>query len=1771
MSIFICMLLITSTLILINPEHSQVKASPDEDEGSIPGFPYDYIWNRTVELANIIYEYPDNLIPKGRSFGSWGGNYTLNHTLLPKMNALGLEDVHTLRIGHIDGSDLEYSTVLEAVNYSLTVNNDNYPYNNTIEYEEFFPFPSAYPYFESDYNYTYNFSECVIWPRNMTKYWPLAGTLTNHSMNISNYSSANEYSFIVGNASFIENNDSIQPSSEQYGQVYIFDEINGSQSKIDNITDATGVILINVTKGVYSVNTSNKEYPIIRINDSDGDSIKELLDNYTTVFVDDVSGNLIFTYNFTDCNWLCPSEDFVIIDRIPDHSELKNCSDAFIQHLAAEEFFDFFFLDNQPNIIHYLYCYAIKTVAWYELNRIRGLLGLSQCKAFILYDSFNHHFMMPTQVRWDSPGPFLGTTPAIITFTLNHSTGDFLVCNSSTTTLSGLLEQKIFRQTESTPGIQAYNVIGNLTLNGEPPDPNDEIAVISNRYDGMWGQTPGDSGVGGAIVLGIAKYFKDHNITPKYNLSFIFTTGEEYGLRGAYHYSDSHPNDNIVFWFVLDQLAFDQSDTVQEASINNDEYKKVIWEIANETRYKERTGYQIKTEGEPIGGTEQKVFAEKYGCTAACISKGYYWYWDRYHRTGNNYTEGDSLNYTDRNDINVTAEYALNISKYFLIDPHCWFTDVNYQVIDSPDDADTLNDSIVVNCTIDTILPQDYVMLRAKLMEYPSGDSIHTEFFNYTITSSGAQKEFTIPLPYNQTDGEYRLQLYLYNSTNRINRIVGITPDSHNDTDLSDIVQLYHPFGCYEVFDYEYEGNLNNRIAGAVFMIQHSAVADNITAYIEERPPVQALSEFKCMIYRADNQSLVGATEAKIPNVYYDPRWVTFNFSDPKPILTQGTEYILTCWSCYTGTALYSTEISDPLGRYDFETYDGDPPGVPPNPGNFTNQSRMYSIYCNYTIDETPPEIANVTAAPDPVGFGDNVTITAEVTADYGIDSVKINITSPGLTTGYGYTNMTLVGNDTYEYVFSDTWERRQYNYTIWAQDVLNNSNISLGHSFNVSATATISICTVEDSYGANEDINITDPPNPPEGNWTIEGDSVYLNNEDAYLSVTPHTITSDGWVEVELESKQYSGAIDFLFGFNTAEARPTNLQLWKNYTHDLKAWHWVEKEEEITFCGVTGYEALGMEHYGDYGVEYGNENNTYLYRLEFNEGEHSLIIAFNDYEINGDCITMTYRDDVYEAYQYQETFWDWQGFQGDIDVLHHEYQGYDTWYRVSANLQEDVRYKARAWIDVPFRGLTSAKGKYWFGIKPHGESMQEAIANHHFYYLDPWWNASWNHYQKVTVNASFVDADLPEFPVLVVVNATIGAASDGGDSIRFVATDNVTELPYEIESWNASSGSYVWVKVDLSSTEDTSFYLYYNNSNATDGQNGTGVWDDHYLGVWHMNEQAQGARSIKDSTWTRNGTPGGNPTYEQTGKVGYGVYLDGESWNEDYFTITHDAYKFANQSVTLEGWWKIDENRNEYETMLYFGDADWYPDLWAAKHRSGLQDGRLFQTRYQSVTDGAVAIGDEPGADLVGQWIYQAGVVNYQANNLSLYKNATRQNDGGTCEPYNVSNGSSFMARIGYSCGSDEALKGYLDEVRVSDVARNSSWLNATFHTTNQSDGFLNIGEELSFLQSKITNTGSTNISGYLLIQVQYYNDTQEDWVVDNDTINETTPRTINVSEQLALDLIFNGLVNTDDLVNGNGAYRIYAAFRDPYNNILQCDDETYLAAWHEFEASLT
>ena len=176
----------------------------------------------------------------------------------------------------------------------------------------------------------------------------------------------------------------------------------------------------------------------------------------------------------------------------------------------------------------------------------------------------------------------------------------------------------------------------------------------------------------------------------------------------------------------------------------------------------------------------------------------------------------------------------------------------------------------------------------------------------------------------------------------------------------------------------------------------------------------------------------------------------------------------------------------------DYTGDDNDQDGIGDTPyeiSGYVERNDSYPVmepygWCNFTQDSTPPVITNVSAEPHTVGFGYNMTIRATVTDNSSnISLVKVNIIYPDQSTG-NYT-MDCISGSLYQFTFTNTWTVGQYNYTIWAMDETYSSNSSGGHHFHVSAQATISIATLQNSYSGSQYINITDPPNPPE-NYTL-------------------------------------------------------------------------------------------------------------------------------------------------------------------------------------------------------------------------------------------------------------------------------------------------------------------------------------------------------------------------------------------------------------------------------------------------------------------------------------------------------------------------------------------------------------------------------------------------------------------------------------------------------------------------------------------------------------
>ena len=97
------------------------------------------------------------------------------------------------------------------------------------------------------------------------------------------------------------------------------------------------------------------------------------------------------------------------------------------------------------------------------------------------------------------------------------------------------------------------------------------------------------------------------------------------------------------------------------------------------------------------------------------------------------------------------------------------------------------------------------------------------------------------------------------------------------------------------------------------------------------------------------------------------------------------------------------------------------------------------------------------------------------------------------------------------------------------------------------------------------------------------------------------------------------------------------------------------------------------------------------------------------------------------------------------------------------------------------------------------------------------WWNTSWSQRKQLTFNNTGQAENLTNFAVLVELDSTrinYALTQNAGQDLRFVDADG-TLLAHEIETWNESGTSYVWVSVpqiDASSGSDY-IWMYYGNA----------------------------------------------------------------------------------------------------------------------------------------------------------------------------------------------------------------------------------------------------------------------------------------------------------------------------------------------------------------------
>jgi hypothetical protein len=338
------------------------------------------------------------------------------------------------------------------------------------------------------------------------------------------------------------------------------------------------------------------------------------------------------------------------------------------------------------------------------------------------------------------------------------------------------------------------------------------------------------------------------------------------------------------------------------------------------------------------------------------------------------------------------------------------------------------------------------------------------------------------------------------------------------------------------------------------------------------------------------------------------------------------------------------------------------------------------------------------------------------------------------------------------------------------------------------------------------------------------------------------------------------------------------------------------------------------------------------------------------------------------------------------------------------------------------------------------------------------WWDSGWLYRKAITIDHTQVDEDLVEFPVLIAFTDSEVAAHAQTDADDIAFTDYFgVPLSHEIEEYESSSGHLVaWVEVPfLSSSIDTTLYMYYGNSGAANQEDVTGTWDgSNHVMVQHL-EEASGTHY--DATGYHNDSNTVVVTEQNAaGSIDGADEFDGA---DDYVRMPNAAsLQFGEGSFTAEAWIyprsvtdtsgaRIVNNRGTGGGGSYRGYQLKIKNLSGNWHFSDA-----------SIDDatGNYKVFDGTNTYAYNQW-YQVVMVYDADSELRFYVNGYL--DGAlTVGAYgDITN--SLPTAIGASLADQgvegandrQFFDGIIDEVRLSEVARSAGWIQTSY--TNQQD----------------------------------------------------------------------------------------------------------------------
>ena len=382
----------------------------------------------------------------------------------------------------------------------------------------------------------------------------------------------------------------------------------------------------------------------------------------------------------------------------------------------------------------------------------------------------------------------------------------------------------------------------------------------------------------------------------------------------------------------------------------------------------------------------------------------------------------------------------------------------------------------------------------------------------------------------------------------------------------------------------------------------------------------------------------------------------------------------------------------------------------------------------------------------------------------------------------------------------------------------------------------------------------------------------------------------------------------------------------------------------------------------------------------------------------------------------------------------------------------------------------------------------------------------------KVVVGYDANRSTLANFPVLVrVPTATASECRADGADIRFTSADGETVYPHEIDAWNPSGESTVWVLLP-EMKNGTMFVMEWGDADYTGPETPLAkgaVWDPAgYAGVWHMTEASGNVANATSKTGVNgvslDAVPSGALKANSArhtandAPIGYARFTGARQDSSDHYRSR--AYlKVADYSnlelggnFMISGWYYMAEYKN--------GSEDW---------NSTTRNGRIFSRKTQWDSSGGFDLGlndssdtrffmrgsaKEPFAQFTDtpsakqKWVHVAFV--YDGASVTAFFNGGATKKSGTATAAtDVALPLGIGSNVNAAENNDKYIAGSFDEVRLMKTVSGNSyddWIAAEYA----------MGADTAFLEDQAISQTTPVVS------VSITSNTAREWWNESQTI---------------------------------------------------------------------